>query len=76
MSIKAKRFLKGTLSVLLCAVVLFTANASVYPRASAANDSSVQSMEEQIAQLQKEQDRLQALINSTSAQTAELSQSP
>jgi len=74
MNLKAKTFLKGTLSALLCAAVLFTANSSVYPRASAANDSSVQSMEEQIAQLQQEQNRLQALISSTSAQTAELSQ--
>lgn len=74
--IKATR---TTACALLAGIILFAGTSSSYPTAKAAevNDSNVQSMEEEIKNLQKEQDKLLSQINSVkneASKTAEYKQ--
>lgn len=67
--IKAAR---GITCALLAGVILFAGTSSSYPTANAAevNDSNVQSMEEEIKNLQKEQDKLLGKINSLKSEAS------
>lgn len=60
-----KKIIRSSLGASLVAAMLFCGVASSYPAVvSGVNDSSVQSLENEIAQLQAEQDRIMGEINS------------
>ena len=71
-----KMNIKNLSRILLCTalagVMIFCGVSSSYPAVSAAevNDSNVQSMEEKIEQLQKEQDKLMSQINSVKSEAS------
>ena len=78
-NISIKNIMRTALCAVLTGVVLFSGASSSFPSVNAAevNDSNVQSMEDKIAKLQKEQDKLMSQINavkSEASKTAEYKQ--
>lgn len=71
-----KKTVRGLSCLALAAVILFAGSSAHYPKVSAAevSDSNIQSMEDEIAKLQIEQNKLMSEINSLKSQASETAQ--